>query len=84
MTQRSSCGSTPDGQSVDLITLSNPSGIEFDVMSYGGTITRLLAPDRDGTLADIVLGHDRLESYLAGTPYFGAIVGRYGNRIARR
>ena len=75
-------GSTPTGDAVDLITLRSPSGIELDVLTYGGTVTRLLTPDRDGTLADIVLGHEWLESYLAGTPYFGAIVGRYGNRIA--
>ena len=75
-------GTTPDGESVDLITLRSPSGVELDVMSYGGIVTRLLAPDRDGERADIVLGHRHLESYLMGTPYFGAIVGRYGNRIA--
>ena len=75
-------GTTPDGQAVDLITLSGSSGIELDVMTYGGTVTRLLAPDRSGERADIVLGHEWLESYLAVTPYFGAIVGRYGNRIA--
>jgi aldose 1-epimerase len=67
---------------VDLFTLRSPSGIELDVITYGGTVTRLLAPDRNGELADIVLGHEWLEAYLAGTPYFGAIVGRYGNRIA--
>ena len=76
-------GTTPDGESVDLITLRNPSGVELDVMSYGGIVTRFLAPDRDGERADIVLGHGWLESYLAGTPYFGAIVGRYANRIAQ-
>ena len=75
-------GSTPGGEAVDLITLRGPSGIELDVMTYGGTVTRLLTPDRGGERADIVLGHGWLESYLAGTPYFGAIVGRYGNRIA--
>lgn len=75
-------GTTPAGDTVDLITLRSPGGIELDVMTYGATVTRLLAPDRDGVLADIVLGHEWLESYLAGTPYFGAIVGRYGNRIA--
>lgn len=75
-------GTTPDGDPVDLFTLRSPSGIELDVITYGATVTRLLAPDSDGELADIVLGHEWLESYLAGTPYFGAIVGRYGNRIA--
>lgn len=67
---------------MDLITLRSPSGVELDVTTYGGGVTRLLAPDRDGELADVVLGHERLEAYLAGAPYFGAIVGRYGNRIA--
>ena len=75
-------GTTPDGASVELITLRSPSGIELDVATYGGTVTRLLAPDRSGERADIVLGHEWLQSYLAGTPYFGAIIGRYGNRIA--
>jgi aldose 1-epimerase len=75
-------GTTPDGDPVDLITLSGAGGLELDVSTYGGIVTRLLAPDRDGQLADVVLGHDTLEPYLAGTPYFGAIVGRYGNRIA--
>jgi len=75
-------GTTPYGEPVDIITLRSPSGIELDVSTYGGIVTRLLAPDRDGELADIVFGHEWLEVYLAGTPYFGAIVGRYGNRIA--
>ncbi|MDP2469282.1 MAG: aldose epimerase family protein [Candidatus Palauibacterales bacterium] len=75
-------GTTPDGETVDLFTLRSASGVELDVATYGGIVTRLLAPDRDGGLVDIVLGHERLDSYLAGTPYFGAIVGRYGNRIA--
>ena len=75
-------GTTPDGESVDLITLRSPSGIDLDVSTYGGIVTRLVVPDRKGELADVVLGHEWLEEYLAGTPYFGAIVGRYGNRIA--
>jgi aldose 1-epimerase len=76
-------GATPDGEPVELITLRNGSGIELHVSTYGATVTRLVAPDRDGEPADIVLGHGHLESYVMGTPYFGAIVGRYGNRIAR-
>jgi aldose 1-epimerase len=75
-------GTTPAGESVDRVTLRNPAGIELDIITYGATITRLLTPDRDGESADIVLGHHHLQSYLMGTPYFGAIVGRYGNRIA--
>lgn len=75
-------GATPDGDTVERITLRSPDGIELDVITYGATVTRLMALDRDGVPADVVLGHEWLESYLAGTPYFGAIVGRYGNRIA--
>jgi aldose 1-epimerase len=75
-------GITADADPVGLITLRSTSGLELDVTTYGGIVTRLLAPDRNGQLADVVLGHDTLEPYLAGTPYFGAIVGRYGNRIA--
>jgi aldose 1-epimerase len=76
-------GSTTAGDRVDLVTLTGPSGIEVDISTWGGIVTRLFVPDRDGELADVVLGHDRLEPYLAGTPYFGAIVGRYANRIAK-
>jgi aldose 1-epimerase len=65
-----------------LITLTNPNGIEVDVISYGGIITRLLTPDSKGQLGDIVLGFDNLADYVASSPYFGALIGRYGNRIA--
>lgn len=75
-------GTTPAGDAVDLITLTSPSGIELDVTTYGGIVTRLVVPDREGRLADVVLGHEGLKAYVAGTPYFGAIVGRYANRIA--
>lgn len=69
-------------ESVDLITLRSPSGVELDVATYGGIVTRLLAPDRESELEDVVLGHEWLETYVMGSPYFGAIVGRYCNRIA--
>src|SRR5689334_18198031 len=65
-------GDTP----VDIYTLTNAHGIELRVMTYGATIVSLKTPDRDGRLADIVLGFDSLEPYLAGVPYFGATVGR--------
>lgn len=74
-------GTAPDGQIVNLLALRSETGLEVDVITFGGIVTRVLAPDRRGDLADIVLGHDDLGPYLAGTPYFGAIVGRYGNRI---
>ncbi len=78
---RSPFGTTPGGEAVERFTLANPQGIEIQAISYGGIITSLKTPDRTGALADIVLGFDSLSPYLAGTPYFGAIIGRYGNRI---
>jgi aldose 1-epimerase len=74
-------GTTLDGEAVDLFTLGNANGIEVKAISYGGTIISLKTPDREGNLGDIVLGYDNLEDYLAGSPYFGSIIGRYGNRI---
>jgi len=79
---RSPFGTTPAGEPVELFTLTNPRGIEVRAMTYGGIIVSLRTPDRDGRLGDIVLGYDSLEGYLRDTPYFGAIIGRYGNRIA--
>ena len=73
----------PDGAAIDVFTLKNANGIEVRAISYGGIITSIKTPDRRGTFGDIVLGFDSLDGYLAGHPYFGAIIGRYGNRIAR-
>jgi aldose 1-epimerase len=81
--RRASFGRLPDGRSVDLFTLTNGHGLEIRVMTYGGIITALRTPDRTGRLDDVVLGFDSLEGYLHDPPYFGAIVGRYANRIAR-
>jgi aldose 1-epimerase len=72
-----------EGQAVQLYTLRNARGIEARITNFGGIIVSLTTPDRAGNFADIVLGFDSLAPYIAGTPYFGAIVGRYGNRIAR-
>jgi aldose 1-epimerase len=74
-------GKTPDGREVDLYTLSNKNGLEVGIMNYGGVIRTLKAPDRNGKFKDIVLGFDNLGSYVAKNPYFGALVGRYANRI---
>ena len=74
-------GHTPEGQAVDLYTLSNASGMRVAIMNYGGIVVSLEVPDRDGKLADVVLGFDSLAGYFDKSPYFGAIVGRYGNRI---
>jgi aldose 1-epimerase len=76
-------GSTKDGKAVDLYTMTNSHGVEVRAMTYGGIITSISVPDRTGTMADVVLGFDTLDGYLADPPYFGAIVGRYGNRIAK-
>lgn len=81
--RRAPFGVTPDGTPVELFTLGNTEGMQLSVMSYGGAIVSLQAPDRDGNLDDIVLGFDSLEDYLGHSHYFGAIVGRYANRIGR-
>jgi aldose 1-epimerase len=72
----------PDGRAVDAYTLTNAHGLAVRAITYGGIITSILAPDRKGQLGDIVLGYDSLAGYLKASPYFGAIIGRYGNRIA--
>lgn len=79
---RTPFGTTPAGEPVELFTLTNAKGIEIRAISYGGIILSLKAPDRNGVLEDVVLGYDNLDGYLEDTPYFGALIGRYGNRIA--
>ncbi len=74
---------SPDGPSVEEFTLTNAHGIEVRAITYGAIITVIRTPDRFGKLADIVFGFDSLQGYLAQSPYFGAIVGRFANRIAR-
>ncbi len=76
-------GATADGRPAQLFTLTNKHGIEVRLTNYGGIITALRTPDRSGRFDDIALGYDNLAGYLHDSPYFGAIVGRYGNRIAR-
>lgn len=79
---QSNFGKTADGQQVDLYTLTNANGVVAKIMTYGGIVTELHVPNRNGKQADVVLGFDKLEPYLAGHPFFGAIAGRYANRIA--
>jgi aldose 1-epimerase len=74
-------GKTPAGEAVQIYTLTNSQGMEARITNYGGIVVALKTPDRSGKFADVVLGHDNVEGY-AKSPYFGAIVGRYGNRIA--
>lgn len=76
-------GKTPEGEQVQIYTLTNAAGMEARIMTYGGIIVSLKTPDREGRLGDVVLGYDTLEKYIENNPYFGAIIGRYGNRIAK-
>ncbi|MEO8096233.1 MAG: aldose epimerase family protein [Acidobacteriota bacterium] len=80
-TQKTPWGKTPDGTSVELYTLANAKGAEARIITYGGIVVSLKVPDRSGVLGDVVAGFDNLEGYLTAAPYFGAIIGRYGNRI---
>jgi aldose 1-epimerase len=75
-------GRTADGRAVDLYTLTNAHGVVAKIITYGGIVTELHVPDKAGKMADVVLGFDNLKGYLDGHPYFGAITGRYANRIA--
>ncbi|MBI5766352.1 MAG: galactose mutarotase [Verrucomicrobia bacterium] len=77
-----SFGKLPDGREAGLFTLENGSGLRADITNYGGTIARLLVPDRAGRTADVTLGHDAVADYRKSASYFGAICGRVGNRIA--
>jgi aldose 1-epimerase len=75
-------GVTPGGAAVELYTLHNRQGMETRIATYGGIVTYLAAADRSGHYSDVVLGYDTLAGYLKVSPYFGALIGRYGNRIA--
>ena len=83
-----SFGKTVDGTDIQLITLSNAHGLKASISTYGGTLTSLLVPDKAGKLSDVILGFDNVSGYLSpafrkSNPYFGALIGRYGNRIAK-
>ncbi|WP_435103752.1 aldose epimerase family protein [Arhodomonas sp. AD133] len=79
---RAPFGTMPDGTRVDEYTLTNDAGMEVGVLTYGGIVQSVTVPDKNGEFEDVVLGFDRLEPYLDNAPYFGALIGRYGNRIA--
>lgn len=81
--EKSFFGMTPAGDSITLFTLKNEREIVVKIMNYGGIITEINVPDRNGKSGNITLGFDKLEQYLAGHPNFGALIGRYGNRIAK-
>ena len=76
-------GKTSDGQDVDEYTLTNAQGMEVKVITYGGILTSIRVPDRNGNLANVVLSFDNMADYETKSPYFGCITGRYANRIAK-
>ena len=76
-------GTAGDGRAVELFTLTGPDGSSVEVTNFGGVVTRIRVPDRAGTLGDVVLGYDELAPYQTQSPYFGATIGRVGNRIAK-
>ena len=78
-----SFGHLPDGRAAKLYTLTNRNGMIIKISDFGGVITEIHAPDRHGHLADIVLGYADVAPYVDPSPYFGALIGRYGNRIGR-
>jgi len=83
---KSDFGKMPDGTPIELYTLRNSKGMEATIMTYGGIVTSLKVPDKNGNFGDLVLGFDNLDGYVNATyqramPYFGALIGRYGNRI---
>src|SRR5215469_13267096 len=80
-TTKTPWGKTPDGQPVDLYTLTNKNGVAATITTYGGAVVSWKVPDRQGKLGDVVLGYESLDGYVSDKSYFGAIIGRYGNRI---
>ena len=88
MPTATSFGKTPDGTEVQLFTLTNQQGAKASISNYAGTLVRLLVPDKDGKMGDVVLGFDDVNGYTdaafrKANPYIGALIGRYGNRIAK-
>ncbi|MBP1603951.1 MAG: mro, partial [Acidobacteria bacterium] len=81
--EKSSFGTTKDGQAVDLYTLTNANGVVARIITYGALLTELHVPDRDGKLADVVLGFKTLDRYEGDHPYFGGTIGRVANRIQK-
>jgi aldose 1-epimerase len=83
MIEKADFGKTPEGEPVEIYTLVNRNGLKARITTYGAILTELHVPDRNGHLADIVLGFDNLDAYLKGHPFFGATTGRYANRIGK-
>ena len=81
--QKETFGKTSDGEAVEIFTITNSNGLRAKVMTWGAGLVEMHAPDREGTLADVTLGFDKLDGYLTRHPYFGTTTGRYANRIAK-
>jgi aldose 1-epimerase len=74
-------GTMPNGNEITLYTLSNKNGLKAEIINLGGIVVSLTVPDRDGKMADILLGYDNLSDYIKNPPFFGAIIGRHANRL---
>ena len=83
MIEQLAYGALGNGTRIDRYILANRQGMRVAVITYGGIVTSIRVPDRAGTFRNVVLGFDRLDDYVARSPYFGAVIGRYANRIAR-
>ncbi len=88
MPTSASFGKTAEGTEIQLFTLTNAHGLKASISTYGGTLTSLLVPDKEGKMSDVILGFDKVDGYLSpafkkSNPYFGALIGRYGNRIGK-
>ena len=81
--KRTIFGTTPEGEQVEKFVLENEQGMEVTIITYGGRITSLKVPDKEGKLEDVALGFNDLEKYIEENPFFGALIGRYANRIAQ-
>jgi aldose 1-epimerase len=81
--QKKDFGATSEGEKVDLYILRNAQGMEVEIITYGGRITAIKAPDKNGKYENVVLGFDSISQYVSDNPFFGALIGRYGNRIAK-
>jgi len=80
---KKSFGKLKTGQEIDVYTLENKNGLKTDIINYGAIQVSLLVPDKNGKFADVILGYDGIVNYVTNNPYFGSIIGRYGNRIAK-
>jgi aldose 1-epimerase len=79
---KESFGTAPNGEEVQLYTLTNENGVQVKITNYGAIVTSIITPDREGNMGDVALGFDNVNGYVPNDPHFGGIVGRYANRIA--